>query len=90
MKKLTEKQKELDVDNDGVLEASDFAALRGGSRVMALTLYPLRVKEQLKANLKYGQVHTLLDGECNAQRQVAQVSLVVLKRKSKQVCKQCN
>ena len=35
MKKLTEKQKELDVDNDGVLEASDFAALRGGSRVMA-------------------------------------------------------
>ena len=36
MKKLTEKQKELDVDNDGVLEASDFAALRGGPKMKSM------------------------------------------------------
>ena len=30
MKQLTDKQKKLDVDNDGVIEASDFKALRGG------------------------------------------------------------
>ena len=36
MKKLTEKQKELDVDNDGVLEASDFAALREGPKMKSM------------------------------------------------------
>jgi|11BtaG_2_1085332.scaffolds.fasta_scaffold00242_2 hypothetical protein len=33
MKQLTEKQKKLDVDNDGVIEASDFKALRGGPKM---------------------------------------------------------
>ena len=32
MKKLTKKQEKIDVDNDGVIEASDFKALRGGLR----------------------------------------------------------
>lgn len=33
MKKLTKKQEKLDVDKDGVIEASDFKALRGGPKM---------------------------------------------------------
>lgn len=33
MKKLTKKQEKLDVDNDGVIEASDFRELRKGPKM---------------------------------------------------------
>ncbi len=33
MKQLTDKQKKLDVDNDGAIESSDFKALRGGPKM---------------------------------------------------------
>ena len=36
MKKLTEKQKQLDIDNNGALEASDFAALREGPNMKSM------------------------------------------------------